>query len=264
MSGEAKTNDFLLTNATLMVGPSADVFDLIPTTHSLGLVKNVQVSVEQSFVELTQGVQAQVVASVNTQNTAKISAEIYEYTARNLAYGAGLDGSPSTYDPITDTYALGSAITGGPSNVTLPLGTGDGADFAAGDWVLMQTTDSDDVYVGKVASKSTDTLTMASGYPIKRSWAVATTTVYRVHSINVGGQARQPQYGIKLVGNLPESGEPCVLIFPKVKITKGINLAFQTDNFSNMPFEFTPYTLLPADAHYAEFGGLKTWKVLKR
>lgn len=149
MSGLARTNDFLLTSATLMVGPQAKAFDLNEAEHSLGLVKNVQVSAEQSFVDLPQGTQGLVVASVNTQNTVRISAEVYEYTARNLAYGAGLDGSDTAYNPITETYELGTAIVGGANNVSLPLAAGDGTAFAAGDWVVLAEEGTDKTYVDR-------------------------------------------------------------------------------------------------------------------
>lgn len=261
MAGEAKTSEFLLTTATLMLGPSADVFGLTPDAHSVGLVKNVQVTAETSFVELTQGIQAQIVASVNTGNSAKISAEVYEYTARNLAYGAYLDGSLTTFDQLTLTETLASTASAGTS---IALATGKGADYSVGDYGTLQSiTQPDKVHVFKVASKSTDTLTVTAGtaIPTGVSFTAADTVVRKVQSIKFGSVAAQPTYGCKLVGLLPDSGQPVTLIFPKVKITKGIALAFQTDNFSNMPFEFTPYALLPADSHYSEFGSQKTWSL---
>lgn len=266
MAGEAKTNEFLLTTATVMLGPSEDVFGLVPDLHSIGLVKNVQVNGETSFVELTQGIQNAVVAAVNTGNQTRISAEVYEYTARNLAYGAYLDGTLPEFDAYTDNvYELANDSTSA-TGTSIALATGDGTDFVAGDYVILQDDlQPDKVHVGKVASKATDTLTLTAGtaIPAATSFLGARTTVRRVHGIKFGSVAKQPTYGAKLVGLLPESGEPVTLIFPKVKVTKGLSLAFQTDNFSNMPFEFTPYALTLSDAHYGEFGSTKTWALFR-
>lgn len=265
MAGEAKTSTFLLSSATIMIGPRDKLMGLTPDLHSIGLVKNVQVTTDPSTVVLNQGTQNTEVAAVVTGNQARIACEVYEYTARNLAYGSLLDASGAEYDPIVDTYALGSAIASG--GTTVALATGDGADFSAGDFfVLADTNIPDRVHVGKVASKSTDTLTVASEYaiPTGQAWAVATTVVYKVKAIKVGAVSKQPTFGLKMVGNLPETGEPVTVVFPKVRITKGIGLAFQTDNFSNMPFEFAPMALLQGEPFYSDFGALKTWTVLTR
>lgn len=264
MAGEAKTSEFLLSQATLMVGPSSKVMELNPTDHSLGLIKNVQVTTEPQFVELTQGVEAQTIFSVNTANPSRISGEVYEFTARNMAYGAGIDGSTAAYDPIVTSYALNTAITTGGTSVALVSG---GTDFVAGDYLVIQDTSTGDrVHVGKVASVATNTITLATGYsmPSTMTFAVATTTIFRVRNIKVGANLFRPTFGVKLVGTMPATGEPVTLIFPKVKITRGLTVAFQGDNFANMPFEFQPYALLPADSYYADLGGSKTFMLLKR
>lgn len=267
MAGEARTSDFLLTTATVMIGPRASVMELTPEKHSIGLVKNVQVTTEPQFVSLTQGVEAIEVASVNVANPARISSEVYEYTARNMAYGAGIDAGGEDYDPITTQAALATPITSGGSTVALATGSVAANDIVVGDFIVVQdTTQGDLVHVGKVGAIATDTITLASGYalPADAVFAVATTVVYRVRNIKVGSQLKRPLFGAKLVGLLPETGEPVTLIFPKIRITRGMGLSFQNENFANMPFEFMPQALLPADPFYADFGGSKTFSVFKR
>jgi len=267
MAGEARTSDFLLTTATLMVGPSAKVMELTPDKHSLGLIKNVQVSSDPQFVTLTQGVENIEVSAVNTSNPARLSGEVYEYTARNMAYGAGLDASGTGFDPIITQASLASAIASGGATVTLATGDVVANGIVAGDFVVIQDTAvGDRVHVGKVASISTDTLTLAAGYelPTGATYAVATTVVYKVRNIKVGSSFKRPTYGVKLVGLLPETGEPITIVFPKVRVTRGISLAFQNENFANMPFEFMPMGLLPADPYYADFGSTKPFSILKR
>jgi hypothetical protein len=264
MAGQARTNEFLLTTATVMIGPQAKVMELSPALHSLGLAKNVHVSADMGFTELSQGLNAQVVMSVNTKLDTKITAEIYEYTARNLAYGAGLDGSDVAYNDDPKSYTLAATITG--SSTTVALSAGAGADFSTGDYLVIQDTVTNNmVHVGKVASVATDTVTLATGYtiPTGSAFGVATTVVYRVKGIGVGVIDTQPTYGAKLVGIMPATGEPVTLIFPKVKVTKGMSVMFDQANFANMPFEFTPYQLVASDPYAADFGA-KTWKVFKR
>lgn len=265
MAGEAKTSAFLLSSATIMLGPRANLMSLTPDLHSIGLVKNIQVTTDPSTVVLTQGTQNTEVSAVTNGNPARIAAEVYEYSARNLAYGALLDATATTYDPIVASYALGTAIASG--GVTVAVGTGQGTNFNVGDFIVLADTNIPDrVHVGKVASKTTDTLTLDAAYamPAGMAWAIATTVVYKVNAIKVGSVAKQPTFALKMVGNLPETGEPVTVLFPKVRITKGISLAFQTDNFSNMPFEFAPMALLTGDTFYADFGSLKTWMIATR
>ena len=267
MPGEARTSDFLLTTATLMVGPRDKVMELTPEKHSLGLIKNVQVTTEPQFVTLTQGVENIEVAAVNVSTQARISGEVYEYTARNIAYGAGIDAAATEYDPIDTQALLGAPITTGGDEVTLVTGNASTAGIVAGSFIVIQdTAQGDRVHVGKVASIASDVITLAAGYelPADATFAVATTVVYRVHNIKVGSQLKRPAMGVKLVGLLPETGEPITLVFPKVRITRGLSLAFQNENFSNMPFEFAPLALLLGDPFYADFGSTKQFSVLKR
>lgn len=267
MSGEARSSEFLLATATVMIGPRAEVMELTPELHSLGLAKNVQVTTEPQFVSLTQGVESLEVSSVNVSNPARISCEIYEFTARNLAYGAGIDASGTDYDPITTSAILGAPVTTGGASLTLATGSVAANGIVVGSFLTIQDTAvGDKVHVGKVGSITGEVITLAAGYtmPTTMAFAVATTTVYRVRNIKVGSQLTRPLFGAKLVGTMPESGEPITLIFPKVRITRGLGLSFQNENFSNMPFEFMPQALLPADSFYADFGGTKSFSVLKR
>jgi hypothetical protein len=262
MPGTANTTQFLLSTATVMIGPQASAVFLNPAEHGLGLVKNVQAQVDLGFTDLTQGVQNQTVMSINTKADTKITAEVFEYTAQNLIYGACLDGNGFT-SPTQTVFALASAAVG-TSPDTITLTTGMGSHWAAGDYIVLQdTTTPDRTHVGKVASVASDTLTLVAEFALETtaSWPASTTTAFQVQAIGIGALPTQPMFSCKIVGLLPD-GSPATLVFPKVKLTKGINLSFQTNNFSNMPFEFTPYQLVAADPFYDDFGG-KTWKIFK-
>lgn len=257
--GLAKTSAFLLSTGTLMIGPSAKVMELTPDLHSVGLVKNLVTNSDPQFTELMQGIDNQLVYSVNTNNQVRVSCEVYEHTRRNIAYGIGLDASGIAYDESVQVATLASPATVGS---TFTVGTGDGADFTAGDWVVIQQDDGDKIHVGKVASVAADVVTMASGFAIPTGVTYATgSKVYIQKAMDLGASATMPALGAKIVGLLPQGNKPVAIVFPKIRITKGFALSFQNDNFANLPFEFVPYSPLPSDAYYSDFKG-KQAKVL--
>ena len=79
-----------------------------------------------------------------------------------------------------------------------------------------------------------------------------------IEALNIGAQSPNVHLGVKITGLIdPSKNLPITLVFPKVKITRGMNLNFTTDNFGNMPFEFTPYSMVAGDALYNDFGTTK-------
>lgn len=262
MSGYANTDNFMLAQGTLMVGPAADVMALNEADHSLGLVKNIQFNPEMTYQKLSQGTGNNTVYSVNTNSDVRVSAEVFEFTARNLAYGQGIDASGSEFDVNSTTYSLGSDISG--AGATFDVGSGEGSNFSAGDNVVIGSNNSDDFHVGKVASVATDTITLATGFELTAdsAFTAANTKVYKMSRIEVGTNDNQPTLAAKIVTKLPNK-EPLVLVFPKIRIERGLSLAFNSENFSNMPFEFVPYNLLPSDPHFNEFGRSTTCAVYR-
>jgi hypothetical protein len=126
MAGEAKTNNFMLGTATVMLGPMDDVFDLTPANHSIGLVKNFQLQSQPTFADLTQGIKNTQVYSVHTGNDVRASMEVYEFTAQNLSYALGLAATG-----IAEQTASGALAAEQTGTITaLTLGAGEGASFA--------------------------------------------------------------------------------------------------------------------------------------
>ena len=261
MAGNALTNQFNIGTATVMVGPMADVLKLTPEQHSIGLVKAVTLTSETNEVTLTQGIRNTIVDSQVTGVTSKVSMEVYEYTAKNLAYAAQLDGS--TYSTGQTMY-LKTAITGGVSatSVVLKADSDVSSSFTKDTRIQIQATGDkkyDKVFIGVLASDSTYdstagslTLTLTEAIPAGWSFKVD-DEVLSVSVIPVGSDRPQPYYGVKIVGILPNGNEPVTIIIPKAKVTSGITLGFNTDNYGNLPFEFTPYDLTAEDSSYSTF-----------
>lgn len=261
MAGEAKTNAFMLAAATVMIGPQSDLWTLNPAAHSIGLVKNFLVDAAPAYVELTQGVKNTIVYSVLNANPVKCTAEVYEYTAKNLAYGLGLDGS--TIDTISTSLVTNADLVGdGATNAAFTIhSTSDiHTDFVAGQWVMVQELGgTDQVMLGKVVTSawSTPTLTVTLDRPAPDAvtWHSG-SLISVINRINVGSKADQPFLSAKIVGILPQGNEPLVVVVPKMRVTKGFSLGFHTDQFQNLPFEFTPYELVSTDPNYTDFANL--------
>ena len=260
MAANAKTNQFMIGDATIMVGPMEDVFDLMPDKHSLGLTKNLAVRVETGNVDLTQGISQTPVFSVQNQFSPMASCEVYEYTARNLAYGLGLDASVADFDAnLTPGPFLLSAPVA-PEDNEIPLATGAGAGFNVGDWAIMQQAE-DYIFAAKVTAKTADTLTIDRATPAGMTYSIATTRVFRSRSIGaVGGQ--NAYVSVKAAVIMPKDKRPIPILFPKVRISRGFDISLGSSDFSNLPFEFMPYPLVPEDALYSSFEPGEVFKVL--
>ena len=245
-AGLAITNDFLLSTASVMIGAPEDLFDLNPAEHAIGLVKNVTLSAEPSYTELQQGVKGSTVFSVLTANPVKASMEVFEYTAKNLSYALGLDATGVA--PFTAETTVGTIVAASPAVSVLPVVSATG--FLAGNTILIQRDGGDDFVIRKIVSIASNNITVDAPLP---SLAVG-AKVSKVNAVDIGSKADQPFLAAKIAGKLA-NGEPIVILIPKLRITKGFNMAFTSDNYGNMPFEFTVYDLVSTDANFAYFGG---------
>jgi hypothetical protein len=256
MAGNAKTKNFLLSTATVMIGAPADLHKLNPAEHSIGLVKNFQMTADPTFVELTQGVKNSVVMSVKNGEGLKCSMEVYEYTLRNMAYAAGLDASGVEFDSINEIWLASAAYA--TATKSIEVATDISTKLSAGDYIFLQNGLDDKVHIAKIASAvyatTKTTITLAAGYEPSATVSFPIgARIGKVKRIDVGGTDVQPEFAVKVVGLLPADNAPFTIYLPKVKITKGLGVAFQTDNFGNLPFEFTPYSGVESDPLYSEY-----------
>lgn len=247
MAGEAKTNAFMLGTATVMLGDREDLFDFTPANHSIGLVKNFNLTVDQSYTDLGQGLTNQTVFSVKTGSKIMATMEAYEYTGKNLTYALGMEG-----------FSAGAAITASSSIIGTPAPTDTGftmsgalAGLVVGDYIKIQTGNNDQVLVRKVASITGAALTFVDPLPAAPAEGA---TVSKMNVIPLGSSTacEDTFVAAKIVGTLADCSE-VVLLLPKVKVTKGFNMAFNSNDFQNLPLELTVYDLLADDDHYAAF-----------
>lgn len=250
MSGEARTDAFMLGTATVMIGPCDQLMNL-NTEHSIGLVKNFAAKSTPSFTDLEQGVKSTLVYSVMTGNEVMCDAEMYEYTGKNLSYSLGLDGSAVAESAVSSTVLTAVAAPTPPAltAAVLTLAVGGGTGFTAGDYCFIQVGTADQVFVRKLVSKSTDALTFDSGFPVA---IPVGTSVRKVNVIAVGSQEDQPYLAAKIVGTMA-NGDEVVLLLPKIRVSSGLSLAFKTDKFDFMPLQFKIFDLVTSDPLYTMF-----------
>ena len=246
MAGEAKTSAFMLGTATVMIGAQSDLFTLAPDTHSIGLVKNFTMTSEPGYTELTQGVKNQIVYSVMTSNVVKAQMEVYEYTSKNISYALGLNGSAlagqTTATTLSAAYSSGTSIT-----VTSAAG------LVVGDYIQIQEGTDDKTFFRKITTVASNVLTLNAAIPV----AIANgSAVRKVNAIDIGSKTEQPFLSAKIVGSLADGTEIAIMI-PKLRVTNGFTMGFVTDNYGNLPFEFTVYDLVSTDPNYSEFQGVQ-------
>jgi len=241
--GTAKTTNFMLSTAEVRIGAVGELFNLT-SDDSIGLVKNVAITGEMETTDLGQGIQNRSVFSVITSATLNVATEVYEYTAKNLAYGLGLSAGALTANVETDTTA---AVTGDGSVVVIPVTSETG--FAADDYILVATNKG--IMANRVASTAAAELTVTHAVPTGVVLASGASVV-RATALDLGDPA-DIYYSCAVIGKLADGGD-VVFYFPKVKIVRGFNVQFGTSDYGNMPFEIQPYSLVDADADFAEFG----------
>lgn len=244
--GTAQTGRFQFSTATLCLAPMAQQKAINPQTHSVGLIKNVKVDATPSKVDLTQGPMNDVVATVVNGMPITVSGEVYEYTAKNLAYGLSLD--PAGIVDMAAPQAITGAVAAGATTFTTAAANA----FAVGDWGYIQEGQDDQVHVFKVSAVAGSAITFA-GYPVPTGLSFSAGAGARVgefNKIDADPSKANNNFAARIIGVSVDSNVPVTLHFPKVRITRGFSMGFSADNFGNMPFELTPMVPLPTDAGY--------------
>jgi hypothetical protein len=255
MAGEAKTNKFMLSAATVMIGAREKLHEL-GMADSVGLVKNFTFESTPEFTELTQGVTNEIVFALKTSNPIRCTFEMYEYTEANLQIALGLSGA--SLAPLTGApYKLTAISVADTNETTLTVDDPSSPQaLAPGDHVVLVSPDGN-VTLAKV--KTAPTLNEMTVHGTWTTQFVAGTEVRKVNVLDLGSNSTDiNEYAVKAVGKLAD-GTIATFLFSRCRVTSGLQMAFSTDNFGNIPFEFTPMAVL-ADANdpgYPDFVGCK-------
>jgi len=245
MAGEARSINFAVGTATIMLGAPADLRDFTPATHSIGLVKDVKIMAEASYIKLTQGVRNSIVHSIKTGEPVSMGASIYEYNAKNWTYALGFAGYDVALTAAETTVT--TALVANPAG-ELTIAVVSAAAFNVGDYLMLQVGTDDQVYPRRVAAKTTTSITF--DVAIKNVAIPLGAFVRKCPIVPICRKSEQPFLAAKIVGSMADNVEVCIEI-PKLRVTKGFDLTFQTSDYANMPFEFDVYDLVPSDPQYA-------------
>lgn len=258
---DVKNNAFLLGEAALMLAPYADptpVFELQPTTHAVGLVKNVQLSQESDQVELRKGIQQLLVDSKKSNVRVSVSAEVFEFSAQNVLYSLSLAQTATAVKRgKLKTAATGPQATIVVNTDPMPGEANSGisavGDIPNGATILLQVPSaigSNDlvfpVRVTATTTLATADYTVTAAIPAGMTFPVG-TKVWVVNEIGVGSTAEQDFFKAKITGTLSNNERPVTLILPKIKIMRGFQINFDEGNYTSMPFELSPYFLAQSE-----------------
>lgn len=252
-----KNAAFLLTSATVMIGKFGvdDVFALTPEAHSVGMVKNVKITMTSSEIELMNGIQQNLVDSQKTNVKLALNFEGYEFSARNLQLALGISGTTIQYKRGALTANAGAAATELVIGSAPVLGEADTAitalgDIPAGSTLLLQKAgETDFVYPVKTVGAATGTgpyTVTIEALPSGITFAIG-DSVWLANDMSVGDQAPMDYFNVKMSGVMSSNNKPIVVILPKVKILKGFDLNMSETAYGNLPFEITPYYLTSAE-----------------
>ena len=193
---------------------------------------------------------------------------MYEYTEQNLAYALGLDGG-ELVEVTGDAHVLSAEASFASGTATLQLIDGVGQNVEVGNTVSVRDEVSENIVIAKVTdvtgisegTATTATIELTIPDSDSTQTLAAGSYVSVVNVLDLGSTSDELRYAAKVIGQLA-NGIWVTFLIPKFRVSSGLTMAFGTDNFGNIPFEFTPIRVNPTDPYYAEFKG-KTGKMLK-
>jgi hypothetical protein len=247
---DVKNPKFVIGNATVMIAPySEDAFALNPTDHSVGMVKAVTMEQQSDQIMLKNGIQQLTVDTQKSNVNMTTTFEGYEFDARNLTYALGIAGSTvkrlrGTVDADAAADATTLSIASAPIAGDATTGIDDLGDIPSGATLIIQNPDQkDEVYVVATTAATTGTGPFEATVEALPAAVKAGWTVWIVNEIATGSFEQDDYFCAKIVGTLSANDEPIVVVIPKLKITRGFNLAFSETDYSNLPFELSPIVM---------------------
>lgn len=266
-----QTPAFMLSSATLMIAPAftTPVFDLTPDLHSVGMVREMGVTVDSSLLELKNGIAQAVVESRRIDVSAMIAGTVYEMTSRNLLIASALNPTASVVMKrgVLTTAANAAAVALVYNSDPIPGQTTSAitavGDVPSGSTVLLQRPGDETAYVFPTVSTGATTgtgpyttpIAGTSAIPVGMSFPIG-TRVWVLTPIAIADANADEIYGVKIVGTLSNNDRPVTAVFPKVRVSKGFNLSFTESDYGGMPWEFKPLNLASSEAtgRLAEIG----------
>lgn len=245
--GQAQTDFFPIGTAELRVGPMSSAGKL-GQGHSVGLIDEASVSVDQSKVVLKGGYPKQQVASSISEQAAKISATLREYSRRNLNVMVG-NGIPAAITAAASTVALDIAVDA--TSVTVASGTG----FSAGDLVVIyQAGYPESVSIVKLTTVATNVLSFAAN-SLSKAYEADDGVIHAYKANETAlGNVTQVNYFSAMLIQQGADGRPQVWSFWKAAVGGNMEYATNSNDYASAKLELD--LLLPSAQDVAIGGPL--------
>lgn len=253
---EVQKSAFALSSATVMIGAAFtdDVFSLTPADHSVGMVSEVNISVDSSITELLNGVAQVAVDAKRTGASATITANIYEMTAQNFMRSQAIAGAAlMPKRGRLAAQAASAAVSLSIETLPIPGEANSGitaiGDIPSGSVLLLQDPNNTD-YVFPTKSSAVATGAGPYAVPIAAPYAIPAgmsfpvgTLVWIVQPVGVGDIDADAVYCVKITGTLSNFNRPVTYIAPKVRMVRGFQMSFNETQYTSMPWEMKPLVL---------------------
>lgn len=254
---DVQKSAFALSSATFMIGKAFtdDVFGLIPSQNSVGMVSEVNINLDSSITELLNGTAQATVDAKRTGVKSNITGNVYEMTAQNFLRATALNSTAT----VVKRGVLSSAVASGGVSLSInsdPIpGESTSAISAIGDipqgsTILIQRVGGETDFV--FPTKTTGVATGAGPYivPIASPYAIPTNMSFAVGSrvwvvapVGVGNIDADDLFCVKITGTLSSYDRPVTFVAPKVRMVKGFAISFNETQYSSMPWEMQPLLL---------------------
>lgn len=254
--GAPLTNKFIIGTFEVRVGP-LNKAGLLTQKHSVGITQNFSLNVEQNSIDLKAGFPQQVVDTAITEQVAGMTANLTEYSKRNIELLLG--GAANDY-PNSGTDAFGTVDTTNPiaaNAVSFTFSTVSGT-FAANDTIVLYNRDDlSACIVSTVATyvAGTKTVTLTTGQGLATGFPAGSVVFgYKADPIKVGNVTGVNYFTVQLINQDRGTGRVQIWDFWKAAISSGIELGANVTEFANTDLQLK--FLAPAASEYAVGGNL--------
>jgi hypothetical protein len=241
--GLPQGNQLILNEGTLLLGPMGDMLDLEETTHSVGMLKGLTIQNTRNFTALQAGVRQRKVANILTEDSWMITADSFEYSARQLSYLMGGDGSKYSTQKVLATTTTAAVLTGAS---TMPVASA--ADLAVGTFIIVEQANDKSGMIYRIESITANSVTLDRPTVLAYASGAKVHVVESIQADDVSCNGAT-YLSAKIMTHAADC-TPFLILAAKVQITSGINLKLGADGYASTPIEITVLTPSRQDASY--------------
>ncbi len=241
--GQAVTKNFPIGSAEIRVGPLEEA-NRLQQSHSMGLLSSANINFTQDSVGLSAGLPNTLIDSAITNINVKVSAQIYEYSRKNISLALNEGSSNSNSVSGSVVQAVTAENTGTTIIETnIPVGN-----LSVGDMLIIfpdklpenfssvQITNVENSVISgneanaKVTIDNTKT-SLLFNYSVD-------DPVFRANQIGLGQSTKTNYFTLDVIGLDRITGKPTGFKFWKVAVEGGLEYSYSNDSFAVTPMTF--------------------------